>query len=153
MSTPSWELSARGIGVFVPRLLGLYRYGRISDPGMAAYPPRLRRDFCVGPWGNSRLDEPQPINNHPVGLGFPHLAGRYRPGAFAFASLRCWSRKDMQGFLVRVWEIILPGCGGTSWLARGAILAARRLHKPQPISNHPVGLGFPHPAGRYRPGG
>ena len=56
----------------------------------------------------------------------------------------------MEGFLIRGWKIVLPGCGGASALARGATLAARRLHGPQPISNHPVGLGFPHPVGRYR---
>ena len=38
-------------------------------------------------------------------------------------------------------------------MARGATLAARWLHEPQPISNQTVGLGFPHPAGRYRPEG
>ena len=59
----------------------------------------------------------------------------------------------MEGFLIRGWEIILPGCGGTSALARGATLAARWLHEPQPISNQPVGLVFPQTAGRYRPGG
>ena len=58
----------------------------------------------------------------------------------------------MEGFLIRGWEIILPGCGGTSALARGVTLIARWLHEPQPISNHPVGLEFPHRAGRYRPG-
>ena len=50
----------------------------------------------------------------------------------------------MEGFLIRGWKLILRGCGGTSALAR--------LHGPQPISNHPVGLGFPHPSGRYGPG-
>ena len=59
----------------------------------------------------------------------------------------------MKGFLIRGWELILPGCGETSSLVRGATLAARWLHGPQPISNHPVGLGFPHIAGRYRPRG
>ena len=58
----------------------------------------------------------------------------------------------MEGFLTRGWDLILPGCGETSALARGATLAARWLHEPQPISNHPVRLGLPHPAGRYRPG-
>ena len=48
----------------------------------------------------------------------------------------------MEGFLIRGWKLILPGCGGTSALAREATLAARWLHEPQPISNHPVGLGF-----------
>ena len=97
--------------------------------------------------------EPQPIGNHPVGLGFPQRAGRYQPEGSAFSSPGWWSCTDMDGFLIRGLEIILPGCGGTSSLARGATLATRSLHEPQPISNHPVGLGFPHPAGRYRPGG
>ena len=38
-------------------------------------------------------------------------------------------------------------------LGKGATLGARWLHEPQPITNHPVGFGCPHPAGRYRPGG
>ena len=49
-------------------------------------------------------------------------------------------------------EPIFPGCGGTSTLSRGATLAARWLHEPQPISNQSVGLGFPHPAGGIDPG-
>ena len=57
----------------------------------------------------------------------------------------------MEGVLARGWELVLSGCGGTSSLARGATLAARWLHEPQPISIDPVGLGFAHPAGRYRP--
>ena len=40
----------------------------------------------------------------------------------------------------------------TSTSARGATLAARWLHEPQPISNQPVGLGLSHRAGRYRTG-
>ena len=57
----------------------------------------------------------------------------------------------MEGFLTPRWELILSGCGGTSALARGATLAARWLHESQPISNQSVELGFPQPAGRYRP--
>ena len=59
----------------------------------------------------------------------------------------------MEGFLIRGWGIMLPGYSGTSALARGATLAARWLHDPQPVSNQPVGLGFPHPERRYRLGG
>ena len=36
----------------------------------------------------------------------------------------------MDGFLIRGWELILARCGGTSALARGATLAARRLREP-----------------------
>ena len=59
----------------------------------------------------------------------------------------------MEGFLIRGWELIVPGCGRTSALARGATLAARWLREPQPISNQAVELEFPHRAGWYRPGG
>ena len=58
----------------------------------------------------------------------------------------------MEEFFVRGLNIILPACGGISKLATGATLAARRLHEPQPISNHPVGLGFPHLGGDFDPG-
>ena len=100
-----------------------------------------------------RFHAPQQISNHPVGLGFSHPAGRYRPGGSAFLSPGCWSCRDIVEFLTRGWELIFPWCGGTSTLSQGAPLAACWLNEPQPISNHPVGLGFPHPAGRYRPGG
>ena len=97
------------------------------------------------------LQEPQPISNHPVGLRCPHSAGRYRPGGSTFLSPGCWSRRDVEAFLTRGWERLLAGCGEISALARGATLPARWLHEPQPISNHSMGLGFPHPAGRYQP--
>ena len=87
------------------------------------------------------------------GWGAPQPAGRYRPGGSAFSSAGFWSCRDMEGFLSRGWELILPGCGGTSSLGRGATLVAHRLHEPQPISNQPVGLGFSHRGGQYRPGG
>ena len=97
----------------------------------------------------SWLHESQPISNHPVGLGFPHTSGRYRPGGSAFSSAGCLSCGDKEGFLNRGSEITLTGCGGTSALARAATIAARWLHEPQPIGNDPVGLGFPHPAGAF----
>ena len=58
----------------------------------------------------------------------------------------------MERLLTRGWEIIFPGCGGTSTLARGATLAARWLHEPQPISNHPWGWGFHTVRSRIDPG-
>ena len=98
------------------------------------------------------LHEPKPISNQPVRWGVHTLWGGIDAGDLPL-SLGCWSCRGMEGFLTRGWEFILSGCGGTAALARGATLAARWLHEPQSISNHPVGLGFPHPAGRYRPGG
>ena len=99
------------------------------------------------------LHEPQPISNQPVGLEFARFAGRYRPGGSAFSSLGCWKCRDMEGFLTRGWELILPGCSGTSALSRGGTLAARWLHDPQPISNQPEWLGVPHRGGQYQLGG
>ena len=54
VSTPCGAVSTRGICVFVPGLLELKRYGRIYDPGMGNYLPRVRRDLGIGPRGNSR---------------------------------------------------------------------------------------------------
>ena len=86
------------------------------------------------------LDEPQPISNQPVGLGFPHLARRYRPRGSPFSSPGIWICRCMEGFIVKGWETILPGCAGS-------------MYDPQPISDRPARLGFPHHAGRFRPGG
>ena len=48
----------------------------------------------------------------------------------------------MEGFLTQGWKLVLPGCGGTSALARRATLAARWLHEPQPIRNQLIGWVF-----------
>ena len=87
-----------------------------------------------------------------MGLGFPHPAGRYRPGGPAFSTSGSWSCRDRERFMIRGWELILSGCGGISALSRGATLAARWLHEPQPIRNQLSGVGLLHRAGRYRPG-
>ena len=50
-------------------------------------------------------------------------------------------------------DLILPGCGWTSTLAPGATFAASCLYEPQPVSTQWMGVGFPHCAGQYRPGG
>ena len=58
----------------------------------------------------------------------------------------------MEGFLIRGWELILPGCVRTSTLSREATLAARWFHEPQPISNQPISLGFHTLRGGNDPG-
>ena len=35
--------------------------------------------------------EPQPIRDRPVGLGFPHRAGRCQPGRYPCSSPDCWT--------------------------------------------------------------
>ena len=84
---------------------------------------------------------------------FYTVRSKIDPEGSAFSSPVCWSCRDVEGFLIRGLELILPGCGGTSALSRGTTLAARWLHESQRISHQPVGLRFPRPAGRYRPGG
>ena len=83
------------------------------------------------------LHEPPPIGNHPVGLGRSHLAGRYRPGALPFRP-QFVGFVEMEGFMIQRWDPNFPGCG--DW-----------LYGPQPISDQPVGLGFPHRERRYCP--
>ena len=145
----SQQISNQPVGLGFSHRAGRYRPGGspFSSPGCWS-----RRDMVWKPQPHWVIADPQPISNHPVGLGFPHLAGRYRPGRSLFLSPGCWSCRDMEDFLTRGWELTLSGFGGTSALARGATLAARWLHESQPISNHPVGLGFLHRVGRYRPG-
>ena len=49
VSTPCGAVSTRGICVFVPGLLELCRYGRISDLGMGTYAPRGVLALCTIP--------------------------------------------------------------------------------------------------------
>ena len=71
------------------------------------------------------LHEPYSISYRPERLEFLNTAGRYRSGRSPFSSPGCRSCSDVKGLLIWGWELIVPGCGGTSSLARGAILAAR----------------------------
>ena len=131
VSTPCGAVSTCGINVLVPGLLEVQRYGRISDPGMRPYPPRVRRDLDVGPGETLAarwLHEPQSINNQPRRLGFPHRAGRYRPGGPLFSSPVRRSCRGAEGFLIKEWGLIVP-----AW---------RWLYEPQSISDQPMGLGF-----------
>ena len=102
---------------FRPRVVGVVDIWKGFESGDETHPPRVWRDSGVGPRGTLAarwLHEPQPISNHPAGLGFPHPAGRYRPGESAFTSPGSWSCRDMDGFLIRGWEIKLPG---VRWLS------------------------------------
>ena len=71
-----------------------------------------------------------------VALGFLHRAGRNRQGGEPFSSSVYWNCRYVKGSKIRGWDRILPG---GLW-----------LHEPKPISNDPVGLGFPHREGRCR---
>ena len=51
VSTSSGAVSVRGITFFVPGLLELSLYGRISDPGMGRYPHRMVLALRTPGWG------------------------------------------------------------------------------------------------------
>ena len=106
--------------------------------------------------------EPQPIRNQPMGWGFHTARGGIGPGDLCSCPrvvgvVEIWrdfsSGDKTLSFPGAAGRRRRPGCGGTPTSTKGVTLAARWLHEPQPISNQPVGLGFPHPARRYRPGG
>ena len=70
-------------------LNGTYMYGMIPDPGIGPYNFRVRRDI-----------DPE-TQNQPVGLGFPHLAGRYRHGGCSLSSPGCWVCRCTEVFLIQ----------------------------------------------------
>ena len=141
--TPANQRSVSGVGGF-PRRVGRHRPRGPPFSSPVRRSCRGTKEFIVCRWdpilpGCRWLHEPQPISDLPVGLGFPHRAGWYRPSKppCSFPVRRRY--RGMEGFLIRGWSLILPG-----WWC---------LHDPQPISDQPVGLGVPHRAGRYRPEG
>ena len=48
--------------------------------------------------------------NKPAKLGFIHHSGRYLHGVSPFPSQGSWSCTFTEGYLVRDWEHIVPGC-------------------------------------------
>ena len=52
-----------------------------------------------------------------LALGFPHSAGRNRPGGPPFSSPVCWNCRCTEIFMIRGWDLVLPRC--------------RRLYEPQ----------------------
>ena len=84
--------------------------------------------------------DPQPISDRPAILGFPHHAGRFRPGGSPFSSPGCRSCRCMEGFLIRGWDPVVPG-----W---------RWLYFRAPANQQSVSrVGFSTRPRRFRPGG
>ena len=107
---------------------------------MGPYPLRERRDLDVGserqlsPRAGFMSASQSVITQY--GWGFHRRISQ-------ISSPVCWSCRDVKGIRIRGWGLALFVSSGTSALARGAAFAARSLHEPQPISNHPIGLGNP----------
>ena len=58
--------------------------------------------------GGSMYD-PQQVSDRPVGLGFPHRVGQFRPGGSSFSSPGCRSCICMEGLPIRGRELVVPG--------------------------------------------
>ena len=89
--------------------------------------------------------EPQPISNQPVGVRVSTPCGAVSIRGISVFPPGCWSCRDMEGFMIQRRERTLPpsrGCAGYIY-----------IYEHQPIRDRLVGLGFPHRAGRCRPGG
>ena len=90
VSTQFGTVSARVTIVFVSSLLELKIYERISHPGMEPYPARVALAPRIPGWGF-----------HNVRSGIDPGDQPFRP---RYGKCRC-----MEGFLIRVWHLILPG--------------------------------------------
>ena len=103
-----------------------------------------------------------------VGLGFPHRAGRYRPGRSLISSPVRLSSIDVEISVNRGRDPILPKCGATVTFPRPTTLVERPapphwmiVGVGTPLTNgvpgkkwkQPTGLGFPHRADRHYLGG
>ena len=107
------------------------------------------------PDGAGSIYEPQPISDKLMGLGFPHRAGRCRPGRSSLSSPGCWDCvirlslgklpvnlwqvvkrtntplitvgcRNTEGFMTRGWGSILPGCSENLLPRWTSILPGRR---------------------------
>ena len=118
-------------------------YGGISDPRMKSYPPLVRRDLDVVRMGNClsalALMSPSQSVISQWGWGFHTVRDGIDPEDDPFSSPGCWSCGCWEGFMIRGWYSILPGC--------------RWFHEPHPISDQPFGSGFLHREERCRLGG
>ena len=100
VSTPFWSFSTRGITDFVPRLSELQRFRRICSFGDG----NVSSSGCGG-----SMHDPQQVSDRPVGLGFPHRVGQFRPGGSSFSSPGCRSCICMEGLPIRGRELVVPG--------------------------------------------
>ena len=111
-----------------PHRMGWYRPG-----GFPFSFPRCRSCRCVegfrtvdgGPiipgCAVAPMYEPQPTTDRPAVLGFPHRAGGCRSRRTPFSYTGCRSCRDTEGFMIRAWGPMLPGCAGSTRSSQSAI--------------------------------
>ena len=132
VSTPCGAVSNLGIPVFVPGCWTCRCSEGFLIRGWELI-VRVRRNLHTARGATllARLPhEPQPVSNRPMGgVGFPHRVERYRPWGSLFFVPR-FSKLYMYGsFLIRRWEVIVPGRSEPR-LVRGNILAAHWFYEP-----------------------
>ena len=119
VSTPRGPVSASTPMITVSRPRCLYMCGRIDDPGMEPYPPRVTL---------ASRTRANPRSARGVGV-FHTMRGGIDPGDHRF-------RPRFDG-VVHVWKDFASGGGTLSFVG------AAEHRGPQPISDQPVRLGFP----------
>ena len=85
---------------FRPRVVGVVEIWKDFQPGDG----NLSSPGCAGSMYDLQL-----ITDRPVGLGFPHRAGRFRPGVSPFSPPGYWICRCMDRFLIREWGPNVPG--------------------------------------------
>ena len=137
-------MSTRGITVCIPGLLEMSTFGSISDPWMGPYPPRLWRNLKRCPEGQLLARAGSMSLSQSAtslwGWSFHIVWGGIDPEDRSFR-VRVVGVED-------IWKALRSGDGTLS--SPGC---AGFIYEHQPISDRPVGLGFPHHAGRCPPGG
>ena len=116
---------------FRPRVVGVVDIWKNSEAGMVPFPPGVALALCTSP-SQSTIGR--------RGWVFHTTRGGIDPGYHRF-------RPRVVG-VVYLWKDLLTG--DITLSSQGG---AGFILEPQPISDGPMGLRFPHRTGRCRPGG
>ena len=124
-------------------------YGHIYVQGMEHYRSRVRQNLDVVPRGNSRpaLVPRTSANQKPASRnGVSTPCGAVSAPRSPFYLPRYWSCRYMERLMIWGWDIIVPGCGGTSALFRVQRVGSPRAGFMIP-SRSPDGGGISTPCG------
>ena len=109
------SISDQPIGLGFPHRAEQYRTGGSPFSSPCCWICRRMGGFLIRGWipilsGVRQRHIRTPANQKRLEeLGFPHSAGKCRPGETPFLCSDCRSCKYMEGFLIQRWDLILPG--------------------------------------------